>query len=341
MRFFTFTLCVIFLFGCGKETLPKKGFKRTIGTPVPPLSKGLISGSDGTVCVLLKEKLHCFSEPNPYFSKVYSNMGNEAFRVAAITNNNYRGDSYKSICGITKDDKISCFRITTGEVEKIRAADPSHENFDAIYGNLIFCSRYEDGKLFCFDPQVSKKYDAANPPGPYKGIALGWDLCGLKANGETECFDAKSEVQVPVIDDPQDYFKGQKLKSLAIADRGDLNTFCALDDKGMASCFRIKDVSKLAAPPHDTKWQEISAIEVLKIMGTNYIAYKGCGLDEAGVPWCFDPKEDKTFAEAQKESFLSVRVGRSFSCGIKTNQEKICWKNIKSSYPVGIPNDLK
>src|SRR5262245_35719407 len=115
--------CLFINLGCdntgnadSSNNQPTKGQKKNITNTTPLLSKGLISGKDNAVCVVLNDKLNCFSEPPSYFQSVWADMLKTSFQVAAITNTQYAGSHWASSCGITKNNKVACFKFLDSDV---------------------------------------------------------------------------------------------------------------------------------------------------------------------------------------------------------------------------------
>jgi hypothetical protein len=301
-----------------------------LGSPVPKMNKNVISG-DKNVCMVENKKLRCFSEPDTFYPANWSDVATTPFKMVAATDSKYNGERWQSACGITAQDKLSCFKYVTGEVKDIlRKTDVSADEFDAIYGNnKVFCGRRSDGILRCFEPNAKKTYDPNNPPA-FEDMALGhFEVCGIDASGKNSCLVIGGGTATNVLtsfDNPADEFKGDKF-SMIVGYPAWPATYCALDDQQKARCFIINDSRKLPIPPADNiKWQGLT-----KPGGADNDSL--CGIDELKKLWCWTQTKFDPFVDVKKEQVESVYVGEKIGCAIKEDRTRICWQIPVGGYP--------
>ncbi len=320
---------IALFFGCNFETrsAPSPG-DESLQKHRQSASKNLISGYE-IVYVLRDGAFSCFSQQ--YAPTIDFNHAKDLIFKSLEIPEPVHFTRGPSICGLTDDNKIACFRATKNDEKTLRNIRLKDNKLTNIFGKGdITCGIQKNGHLFCFIAKPDKKYDKGNPPGPYSDIAGTLStICGIKLNHEVECttvdgdHDSPDAHLIPIVDDPHTYLQGKKLTTLTVLPGLNLDSYCALDQDKRAQCFRLKTLANLKPPKPDTQWLVIAAPS--RRIDTSYT----CGIDVDGQIWCweFRKNEDMFSEKMRSEKFISIASGEIVTCGIRQDRTKLCFEN--------------
>jgi hypothetical protein len=204
-------------------------------------------------------------------------------------------------CAVRSDRTLFCWGgDTSGETL------PPTGTFSSVSAGWDFaCGLTTDGTIACWG---NSTYGDTTPPvGTFKSISLasrtdGYD-CGVRTDGTLACWgnNAQGETQLP----------GGTFISVNVGGGG---CPCGIRTDGTLACCKVlvgTPQIDCALPPPTGPFNMISGDHYVYLLRTDGTIVNSCPGPQVALPW---------------GTFMSVSVGSTMACGVKTDGSIYCWQ---------------